>query len=121
MVDRVKERLLHIQQAIQKIRDMLAGRSLEEVARDPVIQAAFERFLEIISEAARHVPEQLTTRSSQEIPWRRIRDLGNRLRHEYQRVDPQILWSVYENDLDPLEKAVDAMLAAHAGSQGGAS
>ena len=97
---------------------MLSGKSFEQVATDPVIQAAFERFLEIISEAARHVPEELTDRSSQEIPWRRIRGLGNRLRHEYERVDPQILWSVYENDLDPLESAVDAMFAAHAAAKG---
>jgi hypothetical protein len=25
-----------------------------------------------------------------------------------------VLWSVYLNDLDPLEAAIDAMLAAHA-------
>lgn len=40
-------------------------------------------------------------------------DLGNHLRHAYHRTDIGALWSIYEDDLDPLEAAVDAMLAAH--------
>lgn len=40
-------------------------------------------------------------------------DLGNVLRHAYHRTDVRALWSVYEDDLDPLEAAVDDMLAVH--------
>ena len=29
-------------------------------------------------------------------------------------VELPTLWAIYENDLDPLEAAIDAMLAAHA-------
>ena len=43
---------------------------------------------------------------------------GNILRHEYDQLDLNILWDVYERDLDPLEAAIDAMLAAHAPKDG---
>ena len=40
--------------------------------------------------------------------------LGNLLRHVYHHASVPILWAIYTNDLDPLEAAIDAMLAAHA-------
>jgi uncharacterized protein with HEPN domain len=82
---------------------------------DAVIRAAFERFLEIVSEASRHVPDDWKANYGPDIPWREVGDLGNVLRHAYHRTDVRALWLVYEDDLDPLEAAVDAMLAAHDG------
>jgi len=37
-------------------------------------------------------------------------DLGNRLRHAYHRVDPDILWAIAENDLEPLKRFVDRII-----------
>lgn len=75
-------------------------------------RAAFERFLEILSEASRHVPDEWK-REHGAVPWRQVADLGNHLRHAYHRTDAEALWSIYEDDLDPLEKVVDVMLTAH--------
>lgn len=47
------------------------------------------------------------------MPWRDIANFGNVLRHAYDGVDVEVLWSVNENDLAPLEQAIDAMLVAH--------
>jgi uncharacterized protein with HEPN domain len=46
-----------------------------------------------------------------EIPWERIRALGNILRHEYASIDNARIWSVVTDHLDPLEVAVRALLA----------
>ena len=73
--------------------------------------AAFERFLEIISEATRHIPIALKE-FRPEIPWRRIADLGNWLRHVYDRVDGPLLWAIYTDDLDPLDDAVRYLIEA---------
>ena len=44
------------------------------------------------------------------VPWQKIHGLGNLLRHEYRRVDPDILWSVVTDFLDPLDDAVATLL-----------
>lgn len=48
-----------------------------------------------------------------EVDWRGAADLGNHLRHAYDAVDIKILWRICVDDLGPLERAVDAMIAAY--------
>jgi len=49
-------------------------------AADRFRQLGIERCLEIISEASRHIPDDAKARHP-EIPWRRVADIGNRIRH----------------------------------------
>ena len=67
----------------------------------------------VISEAARNIPDEWKRSFGPSIDWRGVEDLGNRLRHVYQHTSMTILWSIYEHDLDPLEAAIDRMIAAH--------
>jgi uncharacterized protein with HEPN domain len=78
-------------------------------AADLFLQRGVERSLEIISEAVRHLPEAILA-TSPEIAWADIRSIGNLIRHEYWRVDPDILWAVITDDLPPLHMAIEAML-----------
>ncbi len=110
--DRGLSGLEDIKGGVGRIRRLVAGKTLDDLRRDEVAWAAFERFLEVISEASRSLPDGWKAEQPQ-IPWRQVADLGNRLRHVYRDVNPQALWAIYENDLDPLEAAIDAMLAAH--------
>ena len=98
-------RATDMQTSISAIRDLLGGKNVGALKSEAATQAAFERFLEKISEASRHIPNDLKEEFS-DIPWRQIADLGNFLRHVYDKVDLEILWSIYENDLDPLEEVV---------------
>lgn len=104
-------RLRDIRTAIGDIEQLLAGRSKEEVSQDRISVAAFERFLEVISEASRHIPERLRESHGQAVPWRRIADLGNILRHAYHKTDFDTLWNIYTGDLSPLRQTIDAMMA----------
>jgi uncharacterized protein with HEPN domain len=97
-----------MQRAISEIRKLLAGKSLDILMSDAATRAAFERFLEILSEASRHVPEDLKAEYSH-IPWRQVADLGNFIRHVYHKVD-EVLWSIYEDDLDPLDDVVGKLV-----------
>ena len=45
------------------------------------------------------------------VPWKAVADLGNVLRHAYEKTDLGTLWKIYTQDLDTLEAAVIAMLA----------
>jgi len=96
--------------AIASIRRLLNGKTFDVLWRDEIVRAAFERYLEILSEASSRVPEEWQQRHGKDIPWRNIRGLGNQLRHAYNNIDYEILWNVYERELDPLQLALESML-----------
>ncbi len=109
MTDRTYWRLTDMKGAISQIRKLLDGKTIDSVVTDVATRAAFERFLEILSEASRHVP-QTWKEEHPHIQWRQIADLGNFIRHVYHKIDLDILWSIYTNDLDPLERVVDVLI-----------
>jgi uncharacterized protein with HEPN domain len=113
MTERAVFRLRDIKQSIVNIRALLDGKTFDDMFAQPATRAAFERFLEIISEASKHIPEAWRRDQAPEIRWRQIGDLGNVLRHAYHRTDARALWAVYEDDLGPLEASVDRMLSAY--------
>ena len=75
------------------------------------MQRALERGLEIISEASRHLPDDLKDRHPH-IPWRKVAGIGNVLRHDYERIAPAILWKLMRDDLPVLEKICREELTA---------
>ncbi len=112
MIDRTRFRLQDMVDAIDQITGLLENKSLDDVSNDRVLRAAFERFLEILSEASRSIPEAMKAGAPQ-IPWSRVGDIGNHLRHAYHRVDSEILWSIYANgELADLRKVVISFLKA---------
>lgn len=59
------------------------------------------RNLELIGEAATHIPEMLRTDNAQ-IPWRQVIATRNRLIHGYLGIDNDILWSIIRDDTPTL-------------------
>jgi uncharacterized protein with HEPN domain len=47
-----------------------------------------------------------------DVRWKDIAGIGNILRHEYQRVDGQIIWNAVKDDLPTLKKALLAIKAS---------
>jgi len=56
------------------------------------------------SEASRHLPDELKARHSR-IPWPKVAGIGNVLRHDYQRIAPDVLWKLVLDDLPDLEQS----------------
>ena len=102
-----------IKQSITNIRELLADVTFDRMYQSPSIRAAFERFLEILSEAARHIPQDWRDDFGPDIEWRKVSDLGNHIRHAYHKLDVEILWTIYEDNLDDIEAAVDRMIEAY--------
>ena len=115
---RLETRALDVLDAIGRIREYIKNMKLEDYLRDGKTQAAVERELEKISEACiklrsleenSRVPERSRLeRRFPEVPWSEIRGIGNRLRHEYGRVDAQTIWVTVgaSDDLATLERAL---------------
>ena len=104
-----RQRLEDIRDAIVAAETFTAGRSYADYRGDRMLKLALERNIEIISEASRHIPEDLRAQHP-DIPWRKVRDIGNVLRHGYEIVDPHVIWLLVTEDLAPLKKAVEAMI-----------
>ena len=104
MADRTPiPRLIDIVEAIEHVHAVLAGVPLDVFEADWQKRWLVERGVEIISEASRHLGDELKARHP-EIPWSKVAGIGNVLRHDYQRTAPDVLWKLAEADLPPLEK-----------------
>lgn len=68
------------------------------------------RNLELIGEAATHVPEALRAAHPQ-IPWRQVIATRNRLIHGYLGIDNDTLWSIVSDDIPPLLQMLEALKA----------
>jgi uncharacterized protein with HEPN domain len=97
--------------AIGHIRSTLAGISLDDFAGGWQKRWVVERGLEIVSEASRHLPEAMKLRRP-EIPWQKVAGIGNVLRHNYERIAPDVLWKLVQDDLPALEKVCCEEFAA---------
>lgn len=101
------DRVADILEAISR-----SARYIEVLAKhehDPDIvsmaEDALERNLQIIGEAAKHLPESLTS-AHPEVPWPQIRGFRNILVHQYFGVDADVVRDVVEAHLPPLAKAL---------------
>ena len=71
---------------------------------------AVERAVQIISEAAKELPQAMRD-SEPEVPWQQIIRIGNVLRHEYYRIREDVLVDILQTDLPELRPAVVRLLA----------
>lgn len=101
--------LTEILSAINGIQTAVAGKTIEDFKKDWLLRRGVERGIEIISEAARHIPDEILT-DYPAIPWKQVRGVGNVLRHEYHRIAEPVIWDVVVRHLEPLKTAVEAML-----------
>lgn len=65
--------------------------------------------LQVIGEAVKSVPEEIRE-EYQEIPWRKIAAMRDRLIHGYFAVDFERVWETIKRDLPPLKETVTKIL-----------
>ena len=94
-----------ILEAIARVEEITRGKSFAEFEKDWRLQWLVQRAIEIISEASRAIPNDLTDTRT-EIPWSRVRGIGNVLRHEYSGLSDRIIWNVVEDELPRLKAAI---------------
>lgn len=103
------DRLAHILAAISTIQTALTGKTPDDLAKDLLLRLAVERSFEIMCEASRRVPDSVKVQHP-EIDWQSMVDFGNRLRHAYHGIDPNMLWQIAERDLPPLKAFAEGIL-----------
>jgi uncharacterized protein with HEPN domain len=103
-------RLLHMRDEIESLSRELAGQGFETYRKSYALRRITERAIQIVSEAARALPEELRARYP-DAPWVDIIGIGNPLRHEYHRIDDKVLWETATGDLPKLQPIIQRMLA----------
>ena len=102
-------RLEDIIENIDRIRLYTKDSDLQSYLDDQMCQDAVERCILRISEAAKKL-EGIVDSLAPDQRWAAIRAMGNVLRHEYDAIDPSLIWRIVTRDLAPLRSAVEAML-----------
>ena len=102
-------RLLDIAAQMTAIEAALVDRAAEDLRADWLLRSAIERGVEIISESSRHLDAALIA-AHPAIPWRRVADIGNWLRHAYEQVDPALILAIVTDHFPALHLAVAEML-----------
>ncbi|MDP9194017.1 MAG: DUF86 domain-containing protein [Acidobacteriota bacterium] len=106
-MSRDRARLLHIRDAIQRIRSYVTDR--DSFLTQPLIQDAVIRNLEVIGEAVKVLGPEIRMQRT-EIPWSDIAAMRDRLIHGYFAVDLDLVWDVVADRLGSLEAAVESLL-----------
>ena len=81
----------------------------DQLSGNPVVQAAAQRWIEVLGEAASHLSEVLRN-AHPEVPWREI--VGTRviLAHAYFHVDQDVIGAVVERDNPEIRTHLQAIL-----------
>jgi len=86
--------------------------TLQDFQSDPIARRAAAYAIQTISEAVRHIPDEWLAEFPT-MPWSQIKGIGNRIRHEYFRIDDAILWEVITTDAPALKSVLELILARH--------
>lgn len=99
-----------ILEACGRIHRAVAGVTLDAFKADELRRDAVARNIEIIGEAAKHIPDDVAA-SAPEIPWRNVRGMRDVLAHAYFGVSVEILWVTATTRIQEIEAAVRKLVA----------
>ncbi len=97
--------------AAREAGELVAGRSRADYDRDRTLRLALVRLLEVVGEAASHIPVEFRDEHP-EIPWFGVVGLRNRLIHGYDDVDYDIVWQILADDIPSLVSALQDAISA---------
>lgn len=92
----------------EKVQSFTDGLDQDSFVRDALIYDATLRNLELIGEAATHIPDSVR-KANPEVPWAAIIAMRNRLAHGYMGIDNDIIWSIILDAIPVLLPALRRM------------
>jgi uncharacterized protein with HEPN domain len=109
MIRSYKDYIHDILSEIETIEIFNSSMDFESFKHDKKTVYATIRSLEIIGEASKMIPTDLRL-DYPDIPWVEIRNMRNKLTHEYFGVDIDTVWATIKNDLIELKKVLKTIL-----------
>ena len=93
----------------EKILGYTEGLDRNEFVAEGMVYDATLRNLELVGEAATHVPDAIREAHT-EVPWRTVIGMRNRLAHGYLGINDDIVWSIVRDDVPELLPALRNLL-----------
>mgnify|MGYP001577525412 FL=1 len=78
-------------------------------ARNETLQRAFARSLEIIGEASKNLPSEYK-QTNNEVDWKSVAGMRDKLIHHYFGVDYEIVWDVVKNEIPKLKLDIEKLI-----------
>lgn len=108
--------LTHVLDSIELIQSYVRGVEFRSFLDDQEKQDAIVRRIEIMGEAVKNLPIDLRSAHT-EVPWARIAGMRDKVIHDYMGVDPELVWTVATEMLEPLKHQLAAILASLDGDE----
>ncbi|OGW36365.1 MAG: hypothetical protein A2Y97_01805 [Nitrospirae bacterium RBG_13_39_12] len=104
-----RDYLHDIFESINDVASFIQGMSYKDFLLDRKTLNAVVRSIEIIGEAAKHIPKSVKDKAPN-IPWREIVGMRNKVIHEYFGVDIEIVWKTAKKQIPALKRKISALL-----------
>lgn len=87
----------------------MRGKDRESFFRDNLLQDAVVRRLEIIGEASGRV-SAATQQEYNHLPWQTMKGTRNKVIHEYDSIQLDIIWDIVQQDLPELVRELEKIV-----------
>lgn len=101
--------LYDILESARAASEYVGRKSREQFIKDPILQDAIVRRLEIIGEAAGRV-STATQKKYPRLPWKAMKGTRNRVIHEYDSIELDIIWDIIQLDLPLLVTELEKII-----------
>ena len=98
-----------ILESCQRISLYAEGMSIENFVKNNLVYDAVLRNIEIVGEAAKHVPDNVR-KQFLEVDWRRIAGMRDIVAHHYFSIHDEIVWDIVVNKIPELTEQVGKIL-----------
>ena len=96
--------------AARRLSGLARERGRDAFGRDDVAQLAMLHLIQRLGEAASRLGAEFRT-AHPELPWGPMIGMRNRIVHSYDDLDPDIIWRIASEDVEPVIAAVERILA----------
>lgn len=110
--ERTRLRLEDIVENADWIAEYLEGYDADRFRQDRRTSDAVQRCMARITEAIIQMGEAAAHDVGLEVPFAEVRGLGNKLRHEYRRIEDDVIYKTARDDIPPLRNTAARALAA---------
>jgi uncharacterized protein with HEPN domain len=100
----IRDYLMDIKTECEYLLSKSENLKYEDFIMNEELKRAFVRSLEIIGEAAKHIPKEIRRRYHQ-IRWKSVVGMRNILIHEYFGVDYRVLWKLIKERIPDFMKS----------------
>jgi uncharacterized protein with HEPN domain len=96
-------------EAVRRIRSIVRGMDGAAFNADEIRQLALLHLIQRLGEAASRVSASLRD-NHPELPWAQMVGMRNRIVHGYNHLDPEIVWRVATEDVEPVLAALERIV-----------